>query len=1059
MDIGDSSEFQSRLREEIGGLESGEPILTLSEELGQEIRLVQDGDSSFRVSVPSSEAEHIVARLQSMPDITAAEPELALREVVAAAGAPNPPGAFRGEALPDASVRLTWSDLSADEAGFEVFRSEGDSGVFKRIARPGKNITSMLDAAPLAVRTYQYKIRSYNSIGTSGEVGPILVTTPAVAPPAAPGPLQAASSPADVRIDLTWKDKSADERNFEIHRRAGTGKYSLYKRVAAGTTKYSDTALSAGQSYAYEVRATNAGGSSSFSGESSAVALSIPLPAAPAALTASRGGGTLSVSLAWTDTSTNETGFEIWRSVDGGPDVLRKKVTAGVVQFIDTQNVVMDSRYRYRVRAYNQAGPGAFSPPAEVWIEDRPETAAILPVTGVLKDLVYDPQRHRVYASNYTYGRIEVYDMAQTRLLAPIPVGSLPVGLDMTLDSRWLLVCQSGTSQLGVVDLTATPPTVTQLPVPSPVTVTATNRPDRIISAANGKAFFSCVYEGSGWTDLWELDLATLSIRRRADIEGGKTSYPTFPSRDRLGKKLFFAEGNTSSGEFYTYDAGTDAFTKDKNLNLFHRSSATSPGGTRSALTGVVVDQNSIVRGAIPSERVVFASEDRAYGVVRNKAELSVLDIGRILEIDRWAIPAEITSDIETDDRGLRVFGIAATGLMVIPVKYNRAPIVEPVPLGRVPAGQSVGVTVQAYDPDHDPLTYSALALPPGATFDPATARLQLNSTPAQAGTYLESRIAVSDGQHTVILSMYLAVDAASSYPATIVPIDGQLSDLVVDEVRGLLYVANQTRNRVDIVRLADCVQLPPLPVGCQPTSLDLDRTSRRLLVAPSAAEVLQVFDLDRTPVRLTEHVLSGDGWETPRPRVVAVDAQNRALFATDRYIRQLDLNTGVMRIRSELGSHWYPSPLRASGDRSILVCADQDGDADLVYYSTATDTLNSLVTREPIADVAVNEDGTQVLVKQENYIRVYDRNFALQASIYQTGAYPNTLCFRPGHNSQAFYRNGSYVQPLDLVAKRLEYPIRLPNSTLMTGPLRTDAAGATLFVVAEGGVAIIRLP
>ena len=66
------------------------------------------------------------------------------------------------------------------------------------------------------------------------------------------------------------------------------------------------------------------------------------------------------ISLAWNDNSTNETGFKIERSSDGGSFAQIATVGANVVTYIDA-NIPASTTYWYRVRATNGSGDSAYS--------------------------------------------------------------------------------------------------------------------------------------------------------------------------------------------------------------------------------------------------------------------------------------------------------------------------------------------------------------------------------------------------------------------------------------------------------------------------------------------------------------------------------------------------------------------------------------------------------------------------------------------------------------------------------------------------------------------------
>src|SRR5258707_14762748 len=65
----------------------------------------------------------------------------------------------------------------------------------------------------------------------------------------------------------------------------------------------------------------------------------------------------------------------------------------------------------------------------------------------------------------------------------------------------------------------------------------------------------------------------------------------------------------------------------------------------------------------------------------------------------------------------------------------------------------------------------------------------------------------------------------------TVVPIGGQAADLVLDERRGVLYVANFTANRIDVVSLSDYSIRRSMNVNPQPGSLALSPDGRFLVI------------------------------------------------------------------------------------------------------------------------------------------------------------------------------------------------------------------------------------
>jgi len=83
-------------------------------------------------------------------------------------------------------------------------------------------------------------------------------------PPVAPSSLMA-TTVSSSEIDLAWVDNSNDETSFEVERSLDGTNFSLLTTLAADTTSYPDTGLSAATTYFYRVLASNGAGSSAFS--------------------------------------------------------------------------------------------------------------------------------------------------------------------------------------------------------------------------------------------------------------------------------------------------------------------------------------------------------------------------------------------------------------------------------------------------------------------------------------------------------------------------------------------------------------------------------------------------------------------------------------------------------------------------------------------------------------------------------------------------------------------------------------------------------------------------
>jgi hypothetical protein len=82
-------------------------------------------------------------------------------------------------------------------------------------------------------------------------------------------------------------------------------------------------------------------------------------------------------------------------------------------------------------------------------------------------------------------------------------------------------------------------------------------------------------------------------------------------------------------------------------------------------------------------------------------------------------------------------------------VDINQPPVLATIGNKSVDEGGLIEFTISAIDPDGDGLTYSALSLPAGASFNPQTGAFSWQPNYAQAGTYASIRFEVSDGSLT----------------------------------------------------------------------------------------------------------------------------------------------------------------------------------------------------------------------------------------------------------------------------------------------------------------------
>jgi Fibronectin type III domain len=273
---------------------------------------------------------------------------------VLAAVEPPPPGVPAAPAnlgampVSRSRIDLSWEDRSGNETGFEVTRTS--SGASPRTFRLGANTTSFSDTGLAEDTTFTYVVRAFNAVGASEPSNEAKATT-LDSPPSAPTSLVATAVGPD-RIDLDW-GPADDPDGYEIQRSLDGIGWTSLGRQAGTATEGTILGLAPETTYFFRVRAFNSGGDGPFSNVASA-RTGAAKPSAPTGLKATAVSRSR-INLSWSDTSTNETRFEIERSTAGRTFQLVATVPANSVSFADT-GLRARTTYTYRIRACNQLG-------------------------------------------------------------------------------------------------------------------------------------------------------------------------------------------------------------------------------------------------------------------------------------------------------------------------------------------------------------------------------------------------------------------------------------------------------------------------------------------------------------------------------------------------------------------------------------------------------------------------------------------------------------------------------------------------------------------------------
>jgi uncharacterized protein (TIGR03437 family) len=223
---------------------------------------------------------------------------------------------------------------------------------------------------------------------------------------------------------------------------------------------------------------------------------------------------------------------------------------------------------------------------------------------------------------------------------------------------------------------------------------------------------------------------------------------------------------------------------------------------------------------------------------------------------------------------------------------------------------------------------------------------------------------------------------AATAWGATfgnVVSIGGQASDLALDEPRGVLYIANFTANRVDVMSLGSNTIQTSINVAAQPSALALSPDDRYLVVASfgnSAAPASPTNAI--TVIDLTTNGKQTFALGSP-PLGVAFGLDGLALIVTTTDFLLFDPASGTTQeLDTIAGVSAKTLPQPAASFPTTIVSASMAASADgtkiygygstlLFSYDVTSRTLHSgLYTSSPTLGpqaISVSQDGSSFTI------------------------------------------------------------------------------------------------
>lgn len=197
-----------------------------------------------------------------------------------------------------------------------------------------------------------------------------------VVTPSPSAPTLTATKVSETQINLTWTDSNSDETGYEIWRCEGSGcdpkSGTLIASLSANSTDYININLNINTTYRYIVTVYKiAGGCSGGRWSLDSNIYEITTTVTPPSYLTAIALNTTQISLSWTDNSSTETGFKIYRCVGTGCSdyQLLATVTASSISYVDN-SACKNTTYRYKITAYGSGWESGFSNEVSVTTPD-----------------------------------------------------------------------------------------------------------------------------------------------------------------------------------------------------------------------------------------------------------------------------------------------------------------------------------------------------------------------------------------------------------------------------------------------------------------------------------------------------------------------------------------------------------------------------------------------------------------------------------------------------------------------------------------------------------------
>jgi hypothetical protein len=308
-------------------------------------------------TVPSLAAGTTYAFVVVASNGSGSSPASPVATAITAPAAPAKPSAVAGAG----SVALSWTTVQGADS-YKVYFAEGSVATTSDTPRDAvgglADTVTGLDGGT----KYAFIVVAINSGGAS-PASPVATATPTAAIPPPAAPVLDSLSREVGQTTVSWSAVTG-ATSYTLYYKQGTSVSKaafdqIFTDIPSSTRSYAVTPLTNGQSYAFIVTATSAGGESV---ASNALTVRPGIPGVPTGVTASALGPT-SAQVAWTAPTGPivVTGYEVFRSSTQN-DPSPTQLASGIASpFSDESGLAMGNTYYYKVKASSASGESDFS--------------------------------------------------------------------------------------------------------------------------------------------------------------------------------------------------------------------------------------------------------------------------------------------------------------------------------------------------------------------------------------------------------------------------------------------------------------------------------------------------------------------------------------------------------------------------------------------------------------------------------------------------------------------------------------------------------------------------